>query len=610
MEEWVGTLWHRWVSRAASRSHPEAAVSLSEVERTVGLLFRAGGGAGALRVARAGERAHGGSRGWVERLAGAGGRSAQAVLDAETLALPPQLAVFPETGLNRDLYFWLAAQAACLVPTGRGWIADNRAATARALARYPGLAAPHARLRQAHLAQRERLEPTPAERAVRAALRAAPDTDDAQAPAASVGAADVAPVWLWVSVDPAALPQAVREPPAAPPDRRPRAEQPTIELRRRAERVENDTRQNGMVLPFRAEALHSWSEYVRANRGTDDDPDEHAPSAARDLDRLSLAPDGQSLAARVKFDLDLPSASSDDWPVGPGIPLPEWSHREQRLLPAHCAAQFLQARDVPRFVPAAPLARSARRVRRRLEVLRAAPRWRRGEAAGEQIDLDAWVRWRAEGLAAADTPAEPAVYAKAAKSERSLATLLLADLSLSTDAYATPEQRVIDVIRDSLYVFGEALAAAGDAFEVLGFSSLRRSLRVHALKRFDEPWNQGAKDRVGAIKPGYYTRLGAAIRLAALRLARRGEAQRLLLILTDGKPNDLDRYEGRWGLEDTRHAVLEARAQGLVPFCLTIDQQAHGYLPHLFGPRGWALVHQPGQLAARLAQAYLELIRP
>ena len=93
-------------------------------------------------------------------------------------------------------------------------------------------------------------------------------------------------------------------------------------------------------------------------------------------------------------------------------------------------------------------------------------------------------------------------------------------------------------------VFGEALDGTGDAFEMLGFSSVRRQhVRMQHLKGFDEPWSAAAQARVGAIKPGYYTRMGAALRLATRRLSQRDERQRLLLILTDGKPNDLDVYE-------------------------------------------------------------------
>jgi nitric oxide reductase NorD protein len=103
--------------------------------------------------------------------------------------------------------------------------------------------------------------------------------------------------------------------------------------------------------------------------------------------------------------------------------------------------------------------------------------------------------------------------------------------------------------------------------------------------------------------------MGAAIRHATERLAARPERQRLLLILTDGKPNDLDVYEGRYGLEDTRHAVQAARAAGLTPFAVTIDELAHDYLPLLFGRQGYALVHRPQDLVQRLAGLYATLTR-
>jgi nitric oxide reductase NorD protein len=202
------------------------------------------------------------------------------------------------------------------------------------------------------------------------------------------------------------------------------------------------------------------------------------------------------------------------------------------------------------------------------------------------------------------------VYARRIRGERSLATLLLADLSLSTDAHANTEARVIDVIRDALYVFGEALAGTGDAFEMLGFCSVRRQhVRIQHLKGFDERWNDTVRARVGAIRPGYYTRMGAAVREATRRLGERPERQRLLLVLTDGKPHDLDVYDGRYGLEDTRHAVQAAREAGLTPFCVTIDSQAHDYLPMLFGQRGYALVRRPEELVRQLTQAWVTLAR-
>jgi nitric oxide reductase NorD protein len=271
----------------------------------------------------------------------------------------------------------------------------------------------------------------------------------------------------------------------------------------------------------------------------------------------------------------------------------------------------MQAQNCAPFMPSAALRLTARRLRRRLETLRDAPRALHGQDSGDDIDLDAWVRFSADQVGQMGLHTDtPAIYTRRARLERSLATLLLADLSLSTDAYATPQARIIDVIREALFVFGEALHAAGDPFAIWGFSSVRRQhVRMQHLKPFDESWSDVSRARVGAIKPGYYTRMGAAIRYATAQLSVRPERRRLLMLLTDGKPNDLDIYEGRYGLEDTRAAVHEAHAAGLSPFCVTIDEKAHDYLPMLFGQQGYAMVRRPQDLINQLTQAWATLSR-
>ena len=83
--------------------------------------------------------------------------------------------------------------------------------------------------------------------------------------------------------------------------------------------------------------------------------------------------------------------------------------------------------------------------------------------------------------------------------------------------------------------------------------------------------------------------------------------RRLLLLLSDGKPNDLDKYEGRYGIEDTRHAVQQARRLGLTPFCVTIDERGNDYLPHLFGTGGYLVIRRPSELPSRLPLLYARL---
>ena len=667
MEEWVGERWHRFIARVADATYPEAAVPLEQVQRAVQMLFRAGGGDALVRVVPATAQKVGGPRGWLQKMAGAGERAPTPTLDAQTLALPPVLAVFPDVQLNRDLYLWLAAQGACHVATPAGWLADNVAATQRALQRFPGLRTRYARLVQAHLAQRaapSRLQGSARalEQAVQDALRASlpeggsglarddgtspPTSAASQAsplpPASAVAPTSVTPVWLWlqalhVGEDAAESVADGAEPEL--PEARKEPDKPVQQdnKRRRAQRTEDTTSKDGLVMFFRAESILSWSEFVRVNRTGDDEDNQDYSRVADDMEELHIAnrKPGESLAARIKFDLDLPSASADDLPVGEGEPLPEWDYKRQQLVEGRCRAQRLRARTEPKAPDAAGAAASppagdeaaaasaaeteaaalarrlkttSRQVRRRFEALRAAPRWQHGLTQGDELDLDAWVRHQVERRDRAHRHTEsPAIFSRRVRAERSLSTVILADLSLSTDAYATQTARVVDLVRDSLFVFGNALEGVGDPFEMLGFSSVRRAIRIHELKRFGEPWNDAARARVAAIKPGFYTRMGAAVRYGTQRLAQRPERQRLLLILSDGKPNDLDHYEGRHGLEDTRHAVLAARAAGLVPFCVTIDQEANQYLPRLFGLHGYALVHRPDQLARALTQVYVRL---
>ncbi len=609
MEEWIGQWWHRIVTKAAEPERAEVQVTLDEMRRSIALLYRAGGGDAAVRVAPVADSRHGGPRGWLQRLAGSDIRLPMPVLDWETLALPAQVAVFDERELNRELYLWLAALAAVFEPTG-DWVADNRAATASALQRFAGLRSRHALLTQAHLAQRPtlsslRADAAPFEAAVQAALRG-----DDHGPL-FVAPAQVAPVWLWLTAGlsdaPTSTSSSTGEGTGDRPDGPPDAES---KQRRRSRRVEQKNARNPLLVAPKSESINSWSELVRLDRGTDDEVDPNATAAANDMDTLSLARGEQTTASRIKFDLDLPSASADDLPLGPGRKTPEWDWRRSVLQADHCSVQCSVARPGAPYVPPQALRATARRVRRRLEVLRAAPRWQKGQTSGDEFDMDAWVRFQTESQGGVQHTDSPPVYIRRQRGERSLATLLLADLSLSTDAYATDDARVIDVIRDALYVFGEALSATGDAFEMLGFSSVRRQhVRIQHIKGFNEGWNDTVRSRVGALKPGFYTRMGAALRDSTRRLGARPERQRLLLVLTDGKPNDLDVYEGRYGLEDTRHAVQEARDAGLIPFCVTIDHEAHDYLPMLFGSQGYALVRRPQDLVQRLTQAWVTLAR-
>ena len=615
MEEFVGAFWHKLITRAAQREYPQAAVRLADIEKTAGVLFRAFGGAPGLRVIASAAARHGARRRLLARVAGTGERTAHAYLDQQTLQLPPQIALFPETGLNRDLYLWLIAAAACDRDSDESWIVRNQGATLSVFARYPGLAPRYRRLVDAALAVRIPPRNLPAEEAlveetIRAALR---EPGSVSSLPTRVGRRAPQPVPLWLYPTQEAL--AVAEQRAAQQaleemsgDNQPGED--AARRRFRAKRVEAPDGKSAFLMIFRAESLFSWAEYIKVDRPLDDDPDPGAASRAEELDELSVARDGRSTASRIKFDLDLPSAAQDDLPLGEGILLPEWDFRKRLLRPDYCRVQPMVARAAPPAALPAHLKKPAQRLRWQFSALQPVRRWLKSQPDGPELDVDACVRSYADRMAGSHGR-KAGTYLAQLQCERDLACLVLADLSLSTDAWVSDHARVIDVVKDSLTLFAEALTATGDPFGLYGFSSLKRGhVRMHQIKTFAEDYDAAIRGRILALKPGYYTRLGAAIRHATRLLEEQQAAVRLLLILTDGKPNDIDHYEGRYGIEDTRVAVLEARELGLRPFCVTIDREGEAYLPHLFGPAGFTVIRKPEALPARLPQLYAQLTRP
>jgi nitric oxide reductase NorD protein len=246
------------------------------------------------------------------------------------------------------------------------------------------------------------------------------------------------------------------------------------------------------------------------------------------------------------------------------------------------------------------------RLRRHFEALRPRREWVGRQLEGDAVDVDALVAEYAERRAGLAPPGR--VYRRQRPRRRDVAVALLVDASGSTDAWVSRGERVIDVAKQAALCLGEALAALGDRHAVYAFSGRGPGdVRVRVAKRFAEAWSESVRGRIGAIQPDRATRLGGPIRHATARLARQDARTRLLLVLSDGKPDDEDAYEGRYGLEDVRQAVFEARRAGVYPFCVTIDRSGPSYLPHLFGASSYTVLWNVRQLPARLPAIYRHL---
>ena len=610
MEERVGQLWDRLITRAARRDFPEAAVALSDVATGLAIFYRGLGGDIGHRLEPACPTLDDGRRGWLERLAASGRRVQLGYPDDQALRLPGTIAWFSQRCLNRDLYYWLAALFAQPGDPGQDWLVDAQGRSQAVLERLPGMRDRYRRLSLAHIA----LRPDPDslhgdeafnERAVRAALTrpgSVLSLRSTRRPPATV------PLWPH-PLPPVATPDSATGMPETPAaDSRPG--DPAGETRRRAaERVEMPDGKGGLIT-VRMENIFSWSEYLKVDRSCEEDEDtEDARRTADDMQVMSVARDARSAHSRVRFDLDLPSAEHDDHVLEGEILLPEWDSRHQRMRADHCRLQRLLAAEADPCPLPPHLNRMARRLRAQLELLAPARHFKRGETDGQEVDLEAYLRFAGDRLVGG-ARGDAGLYRSLRTGQRDLACLLLADLSLSTDTWVNNDARVIDVIRDSLFLFAESLAGTGDRFALYGFSSKKREhVRFHHLKGFTEPYGAAVRGRIQVIKPGYYTRMGAAIRHACSVLSATGAGSQLLVLLSDGKPNDLDQYEGRYGIEDTRAAIIEARREGIRPFCVTIDEKASDYLPHLFGAGGFTVIRRPAELPGRLPGVYAQLTR-
>ena len=597
---------------------------------------------------------------WLARLLGRAPRhlapaGAPAATDGRHIWLPRVLDARDGQAAALDRYRLLAVEQAARIARGFArahphgasrterdlyWVAAA-AVVDRGLAReLPGLAPGLRAARGAALAARPSLERlTEAERAVERLVRGVLAADPMSPAPAGVDTPDDARAWAraqalglrtvgrYRGVAPVALWGEPRPPATAPGSREGDAPEPspplpgrTTVLRRRPRarpaRDDEDDASPGMWMVRLDDPMESAEDPLGLQRPADHDDSADAGAlgdALADLPEARIVRTPGSPREVLQSDAaPLGRVAGDTSPRdgASGITYPEWDHRR-------AAYRFPGAIVRPR--PAAEgggewadrvLERRAtlvRQVRRRFDGLRPR-RVRLGrQPDGADLDLAAYVTAFADRRAG--QPGEDRLYTASRPARRDLAIAVLVDVSASTDAWVSGSLRIVDVEKEALVILLEALDVLGDRHAVLAFSGEGpRAVHVLTVKGFDEASRTAARRRIAALEPDGYTRVGAAVRHASALLGRERARHRLLLLLSDGKPNDVDEYAGRYGIEDTRQAVAEARLQGLVPFCLTVDREAPAYLPAIFGPRGFAVLPRPELLPAVLVEILRSLV--
>ena len=616
-EETVGKLWHDMAAgMGADVRYPDAAAVLGDVRASLAVLFRALGGLPGVELSEAAAQLVQHRRTLRRRVATERDKIYIASFDGRSLRLPPVIECFNDPALNRSAYFWLTAMAALVdleanaLPSpdldahafDTAQITLNAQASDAAYGRCPGLQKAYTAMADMCAALRS-VQTLPAnEAAIECAIRNQLDgiCTVTPTPPAARGYMPFQPVPIWLQfVAPTAGDAATEATEAdAPP---PAAATTTRKLGLRKDRGEAN-RKDSFIL-HRFESILSWVESMNLNRSVDDDDDENAQKAADDQDNITLSKVDKRAATRLRLHLDLSAADADHEALASEYSYAEWNHQSRSYMKNHC--RVLEAPPQAIDDAFAPDQNRIREVRRQFEALRPRRILRPRQIDGPELDLDALIASRAE--IAATGQGSDRIWQATRQIERDLAVAFLIDTSRSTEA-AVGDTSVIDVARDTLAALAGGIDAAGDRFGIWGFSSLRCDrVLVTRCKGFNTPMSSDVTRNIGALRPSHYTRLGTAIRHVSAHLAKETAARKLLIVLTDGKPNDLDHYEGQHGIEDSYMAVSEARRAGHTLHGVIIDEDGQDWFARIFGRGGFTLLPNPSRLTRALPDIYRQL---
>jgi len=290
---------------------------------------------------------------------------------------------------------------------------------------------------------------------------------------------------------------------------------------------------------------------------------------------------------------------------------PEWDYVIRSERPAFCSVKERPAPAGDTAHLATLLAHYAP-ARKRLQrsALRLAdrrPKQIRRLLAGDRLDLPAAV---ATVVARANaTLPDPRVYRRIRFQLEPPALLLLLDLSASLNAVAAGSNTTrLELARTASALFATSLSGVASDLAIHGFSSNgRHELGYVRFKDFDQPYDEHAQARLAGMHASLSTRLGGALRHAGQALAARPAARKLLLVVTDGEPSDIDVHDPKYLLFDAKQATLGNRRQGVNSFCVGLDVTAEESVKRIFGAGHYSLLERLESLPQRLAQMYVRL---
>ena len=588
MDEKVGKFWDHYVTKKASRLFTEEAVRFEDIAKKLKIFYHLLGGEKAKELHITDKRSIKTSRTLLEKFSGTGKTFFLAWQDEKGVYLPASLAYFPLKSDNEMHYYWLIAMLSNVNIKTKHIEHENTCAANRIIEKYAGFSEFHTY-------------------AFPFLMHNYPELSTIESSLEGSSADNYPnPLWIYPSLSTSnkLLENGDEEDAQRQNDEQRKSE--TLQMKKKSEQIDDKKETDGLLL-FLPESILSFMEQVRVDRQENDSFDEDALYNAEDLDEITLGQKDANLSARIKMDLDISANSIEEYPLGKGHFIDEWDYKKEVYLKNYvCIKPIISLHTEPIELPKR-LEKMMRRIQSELDLMELDRIKRDNLPYGDEINIDTWIDYKGHQ----NRSNHPQRFFETfERKTRDMSTLILADVSLSTEAGITQEIRVIDMIQDALMVFSESLHRLQDRFAIYTFSSIKNTkVNFHIIKNFKESYNDNVRGRIHAIKPGYYTRMGAGIRESAKILEKQQSANKLLLILSDGKPNDVDRYDGRYGIEDTKKAIEEVKQKGITPFCITIDIDAKEYLPYLFGRNSYAVIRDAKKLPKVLPEIYMNLTK-
>jgi nitric oxide reductase NorD protein len=589
-EESIGRAWDNYLNQKVNKFHENERVYFSDISNSLTIFYHLLGGEKGKELHVTDKRYVETSRTLLQKVSFLGKEFYLTWQDEKSIYLPASFAYFPSKEKNEMLYYWLIAMVTRVDVNSHNLKEQNIEAITDLTSKYAGFTTFYSEASDYLSQQFEQLSLINSleEKSNEDLINDYPN-----------------PLWIYPPI--VSLEKERNECDEEELKREQGKDKTdTLEMKKQSNQIDDKKETDGF-LAFLPESLMSIFEQVNVDRMEDDTFNEDALYHAEDLDEVTIGKKQANLSARIKMDLDLEPDMTEIYPLGKGHLIDEWDYRKKDYLINYVRIRPQVTLNVVPIELPTRLKKSVRKIQNELDLLELDRIKNDRLPYGDEINIDTWIEYQGHQNKSMH---HQQFYTSYEKKTRDISTLILADVSLSTEGGITQDVRIIDVIKDGLMVFGEALEKLNDKFAIYSFSSLQnKKVYFNIIKNFKDKYDSLIRGRIDAMQPYYYTRLGAAIRESSKILERQQSSTKLLLIISDGKPNDEDRYDGRYGIEDTKKAIEEVRKKGITPFCITVDLDAKEYLTYLFGRNGYAVVRDGQKLPKVIPEVYINLTK-